>query len=50
MVIETLVAGSAEVEARVELLRVVDVGDRDAGVADLAEDVRAAGRGPRRRR
>jgi hypothetical protein len=30
----------AEIEPRVELLRVVDVGDRHAGVADLPVDVR----------
>ena len=49
MVIETDVFGSAEVEARVELLGVVERGDRHAGVADLAVDVRAVGPGPRRR-
>ena len=37
-----------EVEARVELLHVVDGGDRDTRVADLAVDVRAARAGPRR--
>jgi hypothetical protein len=41
MVIDTDVLGRAEVEAGVQLLHVVERGDVDAGVADLAVDVRA---------
>src|SRR6185312_5738672 len=37
-------AGRAQVEAGVQLLHVVEGGDVDAGVADLAVDVRARGR------
>jgi hypothetical protein len=40
MVIDTEVAGSHRSKARVEHLEVVKRGDRDAGVADLAVDVR----------
>ena len=41
IVIDTEVVGEQQVEAVVEHLHVVERGDRDAGVADLAVDVRA---------
>ena len=41
IVIDTEVRRRAQVEAGVQLLHVVERGDVDAGVADLAVDVRA---------
>jgi hypothetical protein len=38
---DTEVLGIAEIEAGVELLGIIQRADRDAGVADLAVDIRA---------